>query len=69
MVKIASGYGDNSTSTATEDSFFIDETLFKLNTVKPEFDDFNLMNPWSFKTTDSKQGFGECELVFVPHYV
>jgi len=66
---LASGYGDNTTSTATEDSFFIDETLFKLNTVKPEFDDFNLMNPWSFKTTDSKQGFGECELVFVPHYV
>ena len=67
---IASGYGDNSTSTATEDAFFIDEKMFKLNTVQPVFDDFNLMNPWTFKTSgDTEKGFRECEIIFVPHHV
>lgn len=67
---LAGGYGDAETSQATEDSFFIDRILYKLNTVEPKFDDNNLMNPWTFTTLpNGKKDFRECEIIFAPHQV
>jgi len=68
-LNFASGYGEKEANGATEDSFFIDDVMFKLNTVQPEFDENNLMNPWKFKTVATLQNnFKECEITFTPHY-
>ena len=58
------------TNQATEDAFFIDHHMFKLNAIQPKFDDNNLMNPWTFKTVpNGKKDFKECDVIFAPHLV
>src|SRR5690349_10840171 len=67
---LVSGYGHNETMKATEDAFFVDKKLFKLNPIEPTFDDHNLMNPWTLKTYVAASGkHQECDVVFAPHFV
>lgn len=69
-LNFAGGYGDEKINEATEDAFFIDDVMIKLNAVQAIFDDNNLMNPWTFKTVGgSKKNFKECEITFAPFYV
>jgi len=54
---------------ADEDSFFLNHTLYKLNTVETKYDENNLMNPFNIRTIGTKLKNSQCEIIFAPHYV
>ncbi len=54
---------------ADEDSFFLNQTLYKLNTVETKYDENNLMNPFNIRTIGTKLKNSQCEIIFAPHYV
>jgi len=68
-LNFANGYGDVKTNKADEDSFFLNNTLHKLNTVETKYDDHNLMNPFNIRTIGTALKNSQCEIIFAPQYV
>jgi len=60
------GFQDHNLSKATEDAYFINEHIHKLNAAETTFDENNLLNPWQFSCVRNNKNFRECEVTFRP---
>ena len=63
------GFQDYNGSQATEDSFFINDEIQKLNAAEISYDENNLLNPWRFNCIRKNKNFKECDVTFKPSNV
>jgi len=65
-LNLGRGFQDFNTSVASEDAFFINDNIYKLNAAEIEYDENNLLNPWKFSCTKKNKNFRECDITFKP---
>jgi len=68
-LNLGGGFQDQELGTATEDAYFINNYIYKLNAAEISYDSNNLLNPWNFKCITDNKTFKECDITYKPSLI
>jgi len=65
-LNLGGGFQDPAVAAATEDAYFVNNYIYKLNAAEISYDPENLLNPWKMHCVTDNKDFKECDIIFKP---